>query len=229
MANKVVKRLISSVFIFFIFFISIFYIKNLFKLIAIIIHLLMLYEWYAMVRKRIFCKEFWIGFVSISCSLISVIYLFTYDPEGKIIFNFIFLIWGVDVIAMVSGKILSNTKKLAIVISPNKTWAGFIIGACSSAFSIWMLSYFFNLNINHFFFISEKYLMIFAIILGMLAQISDLFVSYFKRKFSIKDTGKIIPGHGGVLDRFDSILLTAPTVSIILVILEYFNGHNISF
>ena len=52
-----------------------------------------------------------------------------------------------------------------------------------------------------------------------MAQASDLLVSYFKRKFNVKDTGAIIPGHGGVIDRFDSIILTAPLVVL------YFISH----
>jgi len=61
--------------------------------------------------------------------------------------------------------------------------------------------------------ISDYFTMIFAVI----AQMSDLFISFFKRKFNIKDTGSIIPGHGGILDRCDSLILTAPVMLWIIV------------
>ena len=60
-------------------------------------------------------------------------------------------------------------------------------------------------------------LSIFAAIIGILAQISDLFISYFKRRFNLKESGYIIPGHGGLLDRFDSWILTAPILLYIVL------------
>jgi phosphatidate cytidylyltransferase len=64
---------------------------------------------------------------------------------------------------------------------------------------------------------SHYALSLFALIIGLTAQASDLLVSYFKRKFNIKDSGTIIPGHGGMLDRFDSIILTAPLVVLYFI------------
>ena len=65
---------------------------------------------------------------------------------------------------------------------------------------------------------STYFLNLSVIIIAIIAQMSDLFVSYFKRKHKIKDTGTIILGHGGVLDRFDSIILTAPLIAIFISI-----------
>ena len=64
---------------------------------------------------------------------------------------------------------------------------------------------------------SNVLLSFFALIIGVTAQISDLSISLLKRKFKIKDTGTIIPGHGGALDRFDSIILTAPLIALYLL------------
>jgi phosphatidate cytidylyltransferase len=54
-------------------------------------------------------------------------------------------------------------------------------------------------------------------ILSIIAQASDLFISYFKRHFGLKDTGNLIPGHGGILDRFDSVIFTAPILVYVVL------------
>ncbi|MFO1130025.1 MAG: phosphatidate cytidylyltransferase [Rickettsiales bacterium] len=128
---------------------------------------------------------------------------------------FFFHIWMVDIFAMLSGKIIGGYK-LAPKISPNKTISGFICGIVTSSF---VIAYFIinilklnNLNFNIFNFdLNQNYILfILFCYFGILNQLGDLICSSYKRKYNIKDFSNIIPGHGGILDRFDSIILSAP-------------------
>jgi len=109
--------------------------------------------------------------------------------------------WLTDTGAYFSGKKFGK-KSLAPVISPNKTIAGAVGGICLTAIFIIFVSSFFN--------IFNIYWLIFSISFPAIAIVGDLFESCLKRNFHIKDTGHIIPGHGGILDRFDSFIFTAP-------------------
>ena len=111
--------------------------------------------------------------------------------------------------AMFGGKLIGGYK-LAPRVSPNKTISGLLCGIFSAALFVNILSMISPSSIHIYEMFSQIELTVYTLMFGVLAQISDLTVSVFKRKFGIKDTGKIIPGHGGVLDRFDSIILTAP-------------------
>ncbi|MGI4775839.1 MAG: phosphatidate cytidylyltransferase, partial [Janthinobacterium lividum] len=130
------------------------------------------------------------------------------------------VIWSVDSFAMLGGQKFEGPK-LAPKISPNKTWSGLITGVLAGTLSsilIYMIMQ--TLDISQQLVITKTNLVIASIMIGLTAQLSDLFISYFKRKFKIKDSGNIIPGHGGVLDRFDSIILTAPILFLMVIYYE---------
>lgn len=118
---------------------------------------------------------------------------------GMLIILLIFAaVWGADTMAYFAGKTIGGPK-LAPSISPGKTWAGFfggVVGACllASAVLFWFK---FPITIAS---------LVFIIALALLAQIGDLFESVLKRHFGMKDSGRIIPGHGGVLDRIDGLI-----------------------
>ena len=101
-------------------------------------------------------------------------------------------------------------------ISPNKTLSGVIGSLIFSIFSLLLLGIMckvlFKIDLSFFF--KFKYF-IFAIVLSLSAQIGDLMVSYFKRLDKIKDTGKILPGHGGIFDRIDSLMLSIIVANIL--------------
>ena len=107
--------------------------------------------------------------------------------------------------AMICGKTVGGIK-LSPNISPRKTVSGLIGGVSCGAGVFYVL---FNWQISNVF-LQNDGLVLFAFILALSAQGGDLIESLFKRKFHIKDSGNLIPGHGGVLDRFDSIILAAP-------------------
>ena len=132
---------------------------------------------------------------------------------GMVITFVIFIsTWLCDTGALFFGKFLGKNK-LLYRVSPNKTIEG-SIGGFFGTFLIYILFYFFSFDeifneyINHF-----DILFIF-IIIGIGAQIGDLAESLFKRNFGLKDSSSMLAGHGGFLDRFDSILFSAPLVYI---------------
>ncbi|MGV8146384.1 MAG: phosphatidate cytidylyltransferase [Alkaliphilus sp.] len=127
------------------------------------------------------------------------------NHDYSIMIWFVFIIaWSTDTSAYFSGYLFGN-KKLCPSISPKKTVEGAIGGVIGSMLASATFAYFF---------IPEHLLAItFLGFLGsILSQIGDLIASSIKRHVGIKDFGNVLPGHGGVLDRFDSIILTAPTV-----------------
>ena len=130
----------------------------------------------------------------------------SYNSKNILLFILIICI-STDIGGYAFGKIFKG-KKLSSV-SPNKTYAG-VLGSYLLSFVISLL--FFN-ELNSKF----NYLVI-TFIISSLSQIGDLFISYLKRKAKLKDAGSILPGHGGLLDRVDGILLATP-IGLFLVAL----------
>jgi phosphatidate cytidylyltransferase len=114
-----------------------------------------------------------------------------------------------DIGGYVFGKLIGG-KKLS-KISPNKTISG-TIG--SFIFSIFPLIIFLNLDYLNLEFDLNNILL--CLLVSLISQLGDLIVSFFKRKAKIKDTGKILPGHGGVLDRVDGIIFAIPFTYFLL-------------
>jgi phosphatidate cytidylyltransferase len=111
------------------------------------------------------------------------------------------IVWSMDSGAYFFGRAIGGPK-LAPTLSPKKTWAGFIGGLITSVVAAWVVMY-----------VTHARFLVFGLVLAMLlaavAQIGDLFKSYFKRRAGVKDTGALIPGHGGVLDRIDGLVFAA--------------------
>lgn len=147
------------------------------------------------------------GLVYICVPFICLNEMMRYNEFNYIIFIFI-LIWTCDTMAFFGGKFLGKHKLSEI--SPKKTWEGSISGLVFTLIA----SYLF------YFFSDGKLTLVDAIVLGLIigifSQIGDLFESLFKRKLNVKDSSHIIPGHGGVLDRFDSLIFVAPLIFLYL-------------
>src|SRR5690606_21705091 len=174
---------------------------------AIAATILMTFEWLEL-TKSAQNKTKWhiIGFFYILIPVWAVLKLREIDPN--IILWMFFLIWATDIFAYFAGKALGG-KKLAPNISPNKTWAGMIGGALASMVIGFISSFIFVYGNIIFFVIISGFL-------SIIEQLSDLTESKFKRIFKVKDSGYLIPGHGGLLDRLDGMMLVAPTVLLIV-------------
>jgi phosphatidate cytidylyltransferase len=143
------------------------------------------------------------GFYYVALPLVVAQYL-REDALGEFIIGYILLsVWAVDIFAMFAGKIIGGPK-LAPVISPKKTWAGLIGGMVGAALAA-VLSF---LTVVGFGFGQMQFtsLVLIAPLLAIVAQAADLFESAIKRRFNVKDSGAIIPGHGGLLDRLDGLI-----------------------
>ena len=145
-----------------------------------------------------------------SFSLIVWIYLFPFNNNNNLSIVFLIIICAsTDIGGFATGKLIGGRK--ITKVSPNKTLSG-VIG--SFLFSL----VFGTLFIDHFSNVLKYETNIILIILfvSLVSQIGDLMISYLKRKAKIKDSGSILPGHGGILDRIDGILLAIP-IGIILI------------
>jgi phosphatidate cytidylyltransferase len=122
--------------------------------------------------------------------------------------EFVWLVYiiafGSDTFAYFTGKFFGKNK-LYPEVSPNKTIEGAIGGIIGS--TILSIIYFNYLSINKYF-----YIIIFSVSASIFSMAGDLTASKIKREFGIKDFGYLLPGHGGIMDRFDSVLFVAPAV-----------------
>ena len=159
------------------------------------------YEWHMMTKKKAY--RFY-GFLF----LIFSFYTFYELSLGLSLVFFIILICiSTDIGGYVFGKMFKGPKLTKI--SPKKTYAGMIGGYFLSLICLTIISNYINYtNIPIQFFIL-------TLIISTVSQIGDIIISYFKRLSKIKDTGKIIPGHGGLLDRIDGMIFTFPVVYLI--------------
>ena len=146
------------------------------------------------------------GTVALGFPCIAAIWLRYLPLQGLETFVWLIgAIWVTDVAAYVSGRLIRGAK-LAPKISPGKTWAGLIgaiVGAAAwgGVFASW---------------VGAEGMWAFTILgamVAVLAQTGDLTVSYVKRRFGVKDASHLIPGHGGVLDRFDGFIITTPALA----------------
>lgn len=122
-------------------------------------------------------------------------------------------IWSNDTGAFVAGSLWGN-RKLFPSVSPNKSWEGFWGGLIASIASVVLLG---EYVID--FHLSTLHCVLMGIVISVAATWGDLFESMLKRQAGVKDSGKIIPGHGGILDRIDSMLFVFPALTILLLII----------
>ena len=198
MNQEITKRILSSIIIiasalffiikgsiFFIFFLSIcFFITS--------------FEWYKMTKNN---NYFLFGLILLILSFFSA---FLFRNASQTDFLLVILICAsTDIGGFLFGKIFKGPKLTKI--SPNKTYSG-MIGS-------FFLSIIFALIYTNYYgliYWTDNLLLIVVILISFISQIGDLTFSYFKRKSKIKNTGKIIPGHGGLLDRIDGMLFAIP-------------------
>ena len=175
-----------------------------------LISALMIIEWHRMI-KNLENKFKWIAIALIYIFLFALSLVWIRQQEaGKFLLLWLVITtWLADTGAFISGKVIGGAK-LAPKISPQKTWAGFIGAMVFSGFSGIIFSKCMNVD-NIYRFVTV------TVGLGILAQLGDLSESWVKRKAGIKNSGRIIPGHGGILDRVDSLMMSSVSLALFLI------------
>jgi phosphatidate cytidylyltransferase len=140
---------------------------------------------------------------AIYIGLPAAIFLWLRDraPEGlETILALFAIIWAADIFAYFGGKLIGGPK-VARGLSPNKTWSGIIAGTFAGAAAGYSCGLLFRADAS----LHVAWLFVGAIV-GFTGLMGDLFESFLKRRFGVKDASRLIPGHGGVLDRIDSLM-----------------------
>ena len=162
------------------------------------------------------------GIVYIGFSMGMMVWLRNSSDYGLYnMLTLLLIVWASDIFAYFAGKTIGGLK-LAPKISPKKTWAGFIgssVGAAVVAAGLTcpcLLAKWDVVTIGH---MSWTGYAAMGFVLAMFGQAGDLFISFIKRCCNVKDTGSLIPGHGGLLDRIDALLLVSLLFGVIVIIL----------
>ena len=210
MNDEFLKRLVSSLILLPLVIYIIIYGKILFKIFLIICLIVTLYEWTLMKKNKLLNISglFFLLFTFF------LAYKLRYEFNDNYTFFLITILVCVftDIGGYIFGKVFKGPKLTKI--SPNKTYSGMIGGFLLSILtlqillSLKFLDIEINLSINS---------ILFIFLISLSSQIGDICISYFKRKSKIKDTGKLIPGHGGLLDRIDGIIFAIPTSYFIIL------------
>ena len=150
----------------------------------------------------------------IAVSLNGIIYIRNLEGGRELVFCIFISVWICDSAAFILGSKFGR-KKIIESISPNKTWVGTISGCLfSNIFIFFFVKYDYLRSTLYNFTITD--ILIMGFIVGVIGQLGDFFESMFKREFDIKDSSTLLRGHGGALDRFDSLLFVIPSFYIYL-------------
>jgi len=169
------------------------------------------FEW----ARRRNDNPFWhaAGVIYLGVPALALVGLRVLPAQGTLIVLGLFLIvWATDTGALVFGKLIGG-KKIAPRLSPGKTWAGTIGGSITASMVFGLYIAFISFNVLQ--------AMLFAFLFSFVAHGGDLFESLVKRRFGFKDSGGLIPGHGGVLDRVDSLFAASVALALLVFGLHF--------
>ena len=213
MNQELIKRILSSIVLipvalFFIIkgsFLFIFFISICFCIIA--------YEWHMMRKKK---SYYLLGFLFLIFSFVTIYELrFSNYSIGKdyiLVLIVTIICVATDIGGYIFGKLFKGPKLTKF--SPNKTYAGMAGGYILSLIALSISFQYFKLE-------PSIVWLFFTLLISSVSQLGDITISYFKRLSKIKDTGKIIPGHGGLLDRVDGMIFAFPFAYIIILIGDF--------
>ena len=208
--EEIIKRILSSIILLptVLFFI----IKGsfLFNFFIFICFLITTYEWLKLSKKNLF-KFFGTIFIVISFYTMFRIRN-EFDKDYFHLLLVIIICVSTDIGGYIFGNIFKGPKLTKI--SPKKTYSG-VIGSFLLSLIFTNLFLDFLSNVETFEFTKEMFL--FILLVSLVSQIGDIIISYFKRKSKIKDTGTIIPGHGGILDRIDGMIFAIPFAYVFIL------------
>ena len=153
-------------------------------------------------------------YVAVPFSLLNYLVTFAGSFNYEILFGFFFILWSNDSGAYLAGSAFGK-RKLFARVSPGKSWEGSIGGALASYIVAFIISdWYTSISIIDW--------MVIAAILVVIGTLGDLVESLYKRSKNVKDSGSLLPGHGGILDRFDSLILATPFVFTYLYLHKLF-------
>ena len=218
MKKELKKRIITSMVLIAILLNCLFISKESWLVLLLVISIISLLEFFNLIKK--IYKSFFSRLILVTLSFL-VLLMFTYSAYkirieyGEMVIIFILLICIFsDIGGYVVGKSVGG-KKLT-KISPNKTISGSVGSFLFSLFPIGIYGLLSIItNKDYFKFALDDEMIVACLILSLTCQLGDLLISFYKRKAKVKDTGNILPGHGGILDRIDGIIF-AVIISLIL-------------
>jgi len=217
--NNLSQRLITSLILLLILSISLFVNIYIWLFTLILVSLFLFIEFNYLIKK-IWKKE---KTIIVSLNIFSLLFLviliyvsymsYSTPPIG-LVFIILICIFS-DTGGYVVGNLIGGRKLTKI--SPNKTISGSLGSFIFSLFSIAILWTYYNFSYDDKNFVTDNYLKLIptCLFLCLICQLGDLFISYFKRKAKVDDTGSILPGHGGLLDRIDGIIFVLPAAFLI--------------
>ena len=215
------KRIITSFFLLLILCLSLFVHKYIWLITLFLVSVISYIEFINIIKKIPNIEKISL----ILFKFFSILYLFFFiyssyniykNPPIELIFILLICIFS-DTGGFVIGKFIGGQKLTKI--SPNKTVSGSIGSFIFSLIPIIIFLIIFNYTNNEIFKINEtSSAIILSLFLSLICQLGDLYISYFKRKANLKDTGSILPGHGGILDRIDGAIFVLPVAFIFNII-----------
>ena len=218
MSNELIKRMMTSLILFVVVIFCILINKIIFLIAVFMTAYLCFSEW-CNINYKFFSGQFWNYFLIRGFGLFYLLFPFilgAFFLRGNSLESSLFFIIVLcicicsDTGGYVFGNIIGG-KKLT-KISPNKTISGTIGSFIFSILPIFLIDLQNYIDINFDFSLKN---ILFCLIISLTCQLGDLFISYFKRLNKVKNTGSILPGHGGLLDRIDGIIFAIPTASIL--------------
>ena len=211
MRSELEKRILSSIILLPLTFFIVIEGSFLFVTFIVICFFISIYEWNNMSKNKRYKNA---GLIFLLISFLSIYNLRMNYNDNYVLFTYIIIICiSTDIGGYIFGKLFKGPKLTSI--SPSKTFSGMIGGFIMSILSIFIFIHIYgdqNLSIN---------LSLLVLIISFISQLGDITVSFFKRLAKIKDTGKIIPGHGGLLDRIDGMIFAFPFSNIFIFINFY--------
>ena len=221
---ELIKRIASAVIIAPVFLYIIIAGGILLKLWLLAAFMVSFHEWYGLAKKlQYFILTMVCGAIYMSISY-SSFFVLREVYSINVLLMFLGMIWFSDIGAYFVGKTCGGPKLLQ-KISPNKTWSGF--GGALIFPALFGILWCLLMDLSNIFpadtswYIECPVAGILGAVIGGVGQAGDLLVSFTKRMAKVKDTGNLIPGHGGLLDRIDSMLLGAPVFLILITLLSY--------
>ncbi len=207
MTNEILKRILSSIILLLLTFFCIIKGSYFFYILLVTIFLISSFEWHKMSKNK---SYYFFGFIYLLISLFCVFKIrFDFASDASLFLLITIICILTDIGGFIFGKVFRGPK--LIKYSPNKTYSG-LLGSFLLSFTIIPINFFFNF-LND---VTLTALVMFTFVVSGISQLGDILISYFKRVSKIKDTGNIIPGHGGLLDRIDGMIFAFPIAYLLI-------------